>query len=302
MKVIYGLTRFKTLNKKPAVALGVFDGMHRGHRRIISRLKKEARRIHAKSLVVTFFPHPQKESALYSLSHRLRLLEELGVELCLVIRFTHRLRIIPAEKFLLEVIIKKINPAVVLIGKNFTFGKQARGDWRMLRDYSSKIGFKLVVADILMHKGKPVSSSWIRKLIKSGDLLKVRQLLGRPVTIFGKINKGSGLGRELGYPTANILPEHDIIPPFGVYAVRVRLALRRFKGACYIGSKPTVNNSGKISIEVHILDFHGNLYGQRTEVEFIKRIRQQKKFNSIQGLASQIGSDIRNCRRLFKAK
>ncbi|MFC1592447.1 bifunctional riboflavin kinase/FAD synthetase [Candidatus Omnitrophota bacterium] len=297
MRVIYGLTHFKPPGRKPAAALGVFDGLHQGHRRIIAKLKKEAGRLGTKSLVITFFPHPQKESALYSLSHRLKLLKELGIDLCLVIRFSPALRRIPAEEFLQRILLKKINPASVLIGKNFTFGRQARGDWRMLKMHSRRAGFKLFVVEVLACKGRPVSSSWIRALIKSGNLAKARQLLGRPVTVFGKIRQGLGLGRKIGYPTANIIPEHDIIPPLGVYAVRVKLANKYFKGICYIGNRPTIRPTpSKVNIEAHIFGFRGNIYGRRIEIEFIRKIRPQKKFASIQALASQIKKDIRICR------
>jgi len=186
MKVFYDLTHFKPQNVKPAVALGVFDGLHRGHQRIISRLIKEAKRFKTTSLIVTFFPHPQKENSLYSLSHRLTLLEDAGVDTCLVIRFNSAFRAISASAFLNNILIAKINPAIVFIGRNFTFGRNAQGNWRTLRDYSKKAKFKLRIVDVLTYRGLVISSSRIRKLIKRGDFDTAQKLLGRPVSIFGK--------------------------------------------------------------------------------------------------------------------
>ncbi len=294
MRVIYGLRHFKLQNINPVIALGIFDGLHRGHQKIITALLKEAKRFHTKSLIITFFPHPQKESSLYSLPHRLNLLEEAGVDLCLVIRFSPAFRRITAPEFLQKIIIKKINPRVVFIGRNFTFGKNAQGNWQMLKDYEKKARFKLRVIDVLTYKGSPISSSCIRTLIKRGKFAQAQKLLGRPVSIFGRVITGARLGRILGYPTANINPDHEILPPFGVYAVRVKLDNRLLSGICYIGNRPTVKKAAnKTNIEVHIFDFKNNLYGRRIQIEFIRRIRSQKRFGSIQALTRQIKRDIR---------
>lgn len=295
MRAIYSLIRFKTLNKRPAVALGIFDGLHRGHQRIIARLIKEAKRFRTRSLVVTFSPHPQKENILYSLPHRLELLEELGIDICLIISFTPALRKMPAEEFLQKILINKINPRVVLIGRNFTFGRYAEGNWKTLEEYARRGKFELIVTDVLTYKGRPISSSWIRDLIRSGEFSQASELLGRPVKICGRVTRGSSLARRLGYPTANVDADHEVLPPFGVYSVRIKLAGSLFAGICYIGNKPTVSSSGITCIEVHIFDFKGNLYGRRIQIEFIKKIRPQKKFSSIGELNRQIKKDIRLC-------
>lgn len=301
MKTAYGLIHFRSPRKRPAVALGVFDGLHCGHQRIISRLIKEAKRIRTISLVVTFFPHPQKEDLLYSLPHRLKLLEESGVDLCLVVRFTRALRRMTAEEFLKKILLKKINPAVVFIGRNFTFGRNAEGNWQLLKEYSGRKKFKLFVMDMLELKGKQVSSSRIRGLIRAGKFSKASKLLGRPVIIFGKVTRGYSLGKRLGYPTANVDAEHEVVPPFGVYSVKVKLSGKYFGGICYIGDRPTVSSSdrnkskGQASIEAHIFGFKGNLYGRKIQIEFVKKIRSQKKFASVRELARQIRKDIRLC-------
>ena len=309
MRVVYGLTHYKPQTIKPVVALGVFDGLHRGHQRIIAGLIREAKKLNAQSLIVTFHPHPQKERNLYSLTHRLKLFKELGVNSCLVIRFSPTLRRVPAEVFLQKILIKKINPAMVFIGRNFTFGRYAEGNWQMLKEYSRKARFKLRIVNVLTYKGRPISSSYIRTLIKGGRLSQAQELLGRPVTVCGRIIRGFRLGRILGYPTANVDPDHEIIPPFGVYAVRVRLVDRLFNGVCYIGDKPTVNSirkksiarklpsrrvkaANKTNIEVHIFNFNNNLYRRKIQIEFIRRIRREKRFSSIQALTRQIKRDL----------
>ena len=303
MKVIYGLKNYKLPNKKPVVALGIFDGLHLGHQKIITSLLKEAKRLKTLSLVVTFFPHPQRERSLYSISHRLKLLEEIGIDLCLIIRFSPAFQRITAKRFLQKVLIKKINPAVVFIGKNFTFGRKAEGDWQMLEYYSKKARFKLRVINALTYKGVPISSSYIRTLIKSGKLPQAQELLGRSVSILGRVKRGYRFARILGYPTANIDPDHEILPPFGVYAVRVRIARSLFAGICYIGNRPTINPAskiaGKTNVEVHIFDFKNNLYNCKIHIEFIRKIRSQKRFNSIQALASQIKRDVSTCHNIF---
>ncbi|MFH1678755.1 MAG: bifunctional riboflavin kinase/FAD synthetase [Candidatus Omnitrophota bacterium] len=300
MKVVYGLTHFKRLHNKPVVALGVFDGLHRGHQGIIAKLIKEAKALYTRSVVITFFPHPQKENIIYSLPHRLKLLEDLGVDLCLVIRFTPSLRKITAQEFLQKILIKKINPAAVLIGKNFTFGKNAQGNWQTLRDYSRKEKFKLFAVKVFSYKGRPISSSWIRALIKGGRFLRAKALLGRPITIFGRVSRGCSFGRILGYPTANIDPDHEVLPPFGVYAVRARWDLKFFNGICYIGNRPTINASKKTNVEVHIFNFKGNLYNRKIEIEFIRRIRPQKKFSSVKALSCQIKRDAALVNKILK--
>ncbi|MFC1658057.1 riboflavin biosynthesis protein RibF [Candidatus Omnitrophota bacterium] len=307
MKVFYGLTRFKKSKIKPVVAMGVFDGLHRGHQKIIKALTKAAQRRKAPSLVVTFSPHPQKESSLYSLSHRLKLLQEAGVDLCLVIAFSSAFRRINAEQFLEEILLKRINPAMVLVGRNFTFGRHARGNWKMLRDYSRKAKFQLRAQGVLSRNGVPISSSHIRELIRKGQFSLAEQLLGRPVSIFGRVTAGRAQGRALGYPTANINPDHETLPPFGVYTVRVRMGQRVFGGACYIGNRPTFAQINKakrrkehLSVEVHIFDFDDNLYGRRIQIEFVKRLRAGKKFSSVQALTRQMKIDILNCHKTLR--
>ncbi len=292
MKVVYGLPNFKRPHKKPVVGLGVFDGLHLGHQKLIKRLIRQSRTLGTKSVLVTFSPHPQAEDGIYSLSHRLKLLEGLGVETCLVIRFSSSFRKISAQDFLQKILKPKINPAVVFVGKNFTFGKNAEGNYQMLKDYSQAEGFKLKAIDVLTSHSSSISSSAIRGLIKQGKLKRAKELLGRPVIILGRVIRGYHIGRMLGYPTANVLPDHEILPPFGVYAAHVKLGKKFFDGICYIGTRPTIKKSNKISVEVHIFNLRNNIYGRSIQIEFVKKIRGQKHFNSTQELSQRISQDI----------
>ncbi len=308
MKVIYGLNQIKKY-PRPVVALGVFDGVHRGHREVLKAAVREARRIRGTSIVVTFWPHPQKEESLYSLKHRLNLIAGLGVEVCIAINFNHRFSQILAEDFVRNILVAKIGAHYICIGKNFHFGKNAEGDFRLLSRLSQRYNFKLKVCGVIKINKQAVSSTYIRALIKKAKLDAAQELLGRPVSILGTVIKGASLARKLGFPTANINPHHEVVPPPGVYAVRVPFNKKKFNGACYIGTKPTFkvrkskvkSQKSSIRTEVYIFDFRRKIYGKDLEVQFIKKLRDEKKFDSLQHLASQIRKDVLAAKKLLSS-
>ncbi|MBN1913937.1 MAG: riboflavin biosynthesis protein RibF [Candidatus Omnitrophica bacterium] len=297
--------------KDPVIALGVFDGVHKGHRMILSQAVRKARQIKGKSIVVTFWPHPQKKQSLYSLKHRLRLIDELGVDACLVIDFTKKFSRMKAEDFVNKVLVRKIKARYIYVGKNFRFGHRARGDYRFLKKMSAAGGFYLKAFEVLKKKGDAISSTLIRRLISGGKLKQAEALLGRPVSILGTVGKGSSFGRKLGFPTANIDPHHEVVPAAGVYAVRVFLGQKKMKGACYIGVKPTfikqkINaphhrqaRRKNISIEAYIFNFNKNIYGRELELQFLRKIRNERKFTSPVHLARQIRKDVTVIKDLF---
>lgn len=308
MKVIFGLSKIKKF-KKPVVALGVFDGMHLGHTRILTDVVGIAKRIKGTSIVVTFWPHPQKEESLYSLKHRLNLIAGLGVEVCIVINFNHRFSQILAEDFVRNILVAKIGAHYICIGKNFHFGKNAEGDFRLLSRLSQICNFKLKIYDVIKINKQPVSSTYIRALIKKAKLDTAQELLGRPVSILGTVIKGASLARKLGFPTANINPHHEVVPPPGIYAVRVLFNKKKFNGACYIGTRPTFKilrqefwrKNSPIHIEVYLFDFRRKIYGKDLEIQFIKKIRDEKKFDSLQHLANQIRKDVLATKKLLSS-
>ena len=299
MKIIYGISNIKKLNK-PVVALGVFDGVHRGHRQILNCAIKQARKIKGTSVALTFWPHPQKEGSLYSLEHRLRLIAELGIDVCIAVNFNRSFAKISADDFIAGILVKKIGVNSVYVGKNFRFGRFALGDYKKLAAEAKKYNFQLKALSVLKSRGEPISSTAIRKLIRKSKIKEAQDLLGRPVSVLGSVIRGSSLGRVLGVPTANIDPHHEVIPPAGIYAARIFLSGRRYGGVCYIGTRPTIYAKNKaIHIEVHIFGFHKDIYGEFLEIQFVKLIRPDKKFSSLEGLAVQMKKDILSCRRIL---
>lgn len=298
MKVIYGLSQIKKF-PKPVVALGVFDGVHRAHISILKAVAEKARSIKGRSVVLTFWPHPQKEESIYSLKHRLRLIAGLGIDACIVVNFSGNFTKIPAADFVKDILLKKIGAHYIYVGKNFRFGRHAEGDFETLVKLSKGYGFKLKGFDVVKINNQPVSSTYIRTLIKKGDIHAAQKLLTRPVSVLGSVIKGNFMGRVIGFPTANINPHHEVIPPPGIYAVKIIFAGKKLSGVCYIGRRPTLNHPDKkIHIEVHIFNFKQHIYGKYLEIQFVKKIREDRKFPSFSALARQIRKDASVAKRL----
>lgn len=299
MKIIYGIKAIKKFIR-PVVALGVFDGLHRGHRYILKAALKEARRIKGTSIALTFFPHPQKQASLYSLEHRLRLIAELGIDVCVVADFSPAFAKTTAADFISKALVKKIGVNFICVGRNFCFGRKASGDYKLLANYAKKYNFGIKICSVLKSKGLAISSTAIRKLINSSRLRDAEKLLGRRVSVLGTVIRGSRFATALGFPTANISAHHEIIPPSGIYAVKVIFSGKNYKGICYIGTRPTFCSRDKtVRIEVHIFDFHKNIYGRLLEVQFVKLIRQQEKYSCVKELSGQIQKDVISCRRIL---
>ena len=306
MIIIHGINKLKDF-RKPVVAIGVFDGVHRGHEKILRSVAKKAAQIHGTAMAVTFWPHPQDQGHLYSLEHRLRLIAECGISACVVIGFNRRFAGISAEDFIKNILVDKIHPAYIYIGRNFNFGRGGRGDSRMLEESAGVYHIGVKVFDVLKVNGRPVSSTHIRTLIRKGKLHVASELLGRPVSVLGTVVRGRAIGSKLGFPTANINPHHEIVPPSGVYAVRVFTGAKNYRGVCNIGKKPTFGAQENYrrrpqsheDIEVYIIDFKGNIYGRHIEVRFMKKIRNERKYPSIPPLVAQIKRDVFTVRRLF---
>lgn len=291
---------------KAVVAIGVFDGLHRAHRRILRSAILKARAIGGTSVAVTFYPHPQGKESIYSLEHRIRLFEELGMDVCVVIRFNRRFSRVRAAHFIKETLLKRIGARYIYVGKNFTFGRDAEGDALLLRRIAATYGCQVKIFDVMQSNHRPISSTYIRSLISEGRLDAAKKLLLRPVSVFGKVTRGTSLATKLGFPTANVSPQHEVLPPAGIYAVAVRVGKQLLKGITYIGSSPTFEDAAchygrrKLrGVEVHIFDFNRNIYGEFIEIQFFRKIRNEKKFSSPAPLIAQIVKDISAAKRLF---
>jgi riboflavin kinase/FMN adenylyltransferase len=298
MEVIFGIKKIKKY-RKPVVALGVFDGLHRGHIDILKGTVRKARSIKGTSVVLTFWPHPQRQESLYSLEHRLRLIGKLGIDVCIVINFNKRFTRITAADFVKDILFKKIHAHYVYVGKNFRFGRNAEGDFKTLKKLAQTYDFKLKLFKVLKINKKAISSTYIRNLVKKGELNLAEKLLTRPVSILGTVIKGSLWARRLGFPTANINPHHEVIPPPGVYAAKIIFKDKKFSGVCYIGTDPTLKLQRPLHVEVHIFNFKNNIYGKDLEVLFMEKIREERRFTSEAALVTQIKKDMTFTKSLF---
>jgi len=290
-------SRYKIRNT--VASIGIFDSVHRGHRKILKRLVDEARREKRKSLVITFHPHPRKilhpkarVPFITSLDHRLRLIKAMDVDFLAVVKFTKYISTMNAEDFISDIMVRTLNIKALVVGENFLFGKNGKGDFSALKKAAKKYGFKVFAVRSVKIKGKVVSSTRIRRAIEKGDLKSASLMLGRPVAILGTVVKGRRVGRKIGFPTANIDPHHEAIPPSGVYAVDAKLKNRYYKAVLNIGRSPTFGPSIEPTIELHILDFNKIIYKKEVEIAFKKKLRNEKRFSSIGSLREQIKKDI----------
>lgn len=296
------------LKQGSVVSIGVFDGVHIGHKKIIADVVRTGRKLRSNSVVVTFNPHPLKVinpkysiPSIISLHHRLQLIESLGVDAAIVLNFTRSVSHLTPECFIKNILINRLHAKEVIVGENFYFGRRAKADARILKDIGKNFGLRVKIVRSVKKNGKVVSSSAIRQLITKGDLRKASALLGRPVSVLGTVVAGSKFARVLGYPTANINPHHEVIPPFGVYAVKVRFAGKFYKGLLNIGTRPTFFSSRdeEPTIEVHIFGFNKRIYGKEIEVLFVRKLRDEKKFKSIAPLIRQIKKDENRARQIL---
>jgi len=301
MKIITNLKQLTEKFRKPVVAIGIFDGVHLGHKKVLKMAAEKARRLSGTSIVVTFDPHPQRvldtigaPPLLVSTKHRLNLISKEGMDVACVLNFNEAVAGHAASEFVKKTLVKKLGAHTIVIGSDFRFGRSKKGDINLLRRLGKEFNFTVIGVPLLKIGPGPVSSTRIRALIMSGKLKEASGLLGRPVSILGTVVKGNRRGRLLGYPTANINPHHEAIPPSGVYAVYAMFEGRKYKGILNIGRRPTFLNDGaEPTIETHIFGFGKSIYGKDIEVIFVKRLREEKRFPGKKELVKQIRIDER---------
>jgi riboflavin kinase/FMN adenylyltransferase len=293
---------------KTVAAIGIFDGVHRGHAKIISSAAREAARTGARGIAITFDPHPakvmdprRKTPSIISTPHRVHLIRRLGLGKCEIIKFNRKFAGISPEGFARDILVRKFGVTKVFVGSNFVFGKANSGDARMLKRLGAELGFAVKVFPMVKSGRRDISSTSIRKMIISGNLKGAQRMLGRPVSVFGTVVSGRKRGRLLGYPTANIDPHHEVIPPGGIYAVWVKVKGRTYGGALFIGASSTFGEK-EPSIEVHIFGLHEFIYKEDIEVIFVKRLRGSRRFRHHDSLVRQIKRDDIAARKVLAFK
>lgn len=287
-------------DENTAVTIGTFDGLHIGHQNILNVLNNKAKQNNCRTFVVTFEPHPRlvlsKENGikiLTPINEKIKVFENSGVENLLIVNFTKEFSRQTSVEFIENLIIDKIGAKEIVIGYDHKFGKDRGGDESTFRRLADKHNFELTVVSAKTINDEIVSSTKIRHALINGDLDKVNSYLNRNYFIFGKVVKGAGRGKTLGFPTANIqlFDEKKLIPKTGVYAVRCLIAGKTVFGVMNIGVRPTFENLDEPVIEVHLFDFNKDIYGESIELELLKRIRDEKKYSSKEELVNQIEKD-----------
>ncbi len=302
MNVIRGLHNLK---KYPGsvVTIGNFDGVHIGHQHIISRLVEKSKQLGLPSIIISFSPTPQsffgRESAtLSNFKQKHRLLEKLGLDAHLIIKFDAQLSKLSAQDFINEILLKKLGVRFCLIGDDFRFGAGRMGDFKLLKDFAQQHNFEVENTQSILCASCRASSSKIRELLSQGEFNSVAKMLGREFSISGKIIHGKQLGRTINFPTINVPIKRNISPVLGVFAVQVDLLGKLFNGVCNIGKRPTVNGEN-ILLEVFLFDFNQDVYGEFSNIIFKLKIRDEQKFDSFDQLKEQIKLDTQTAKDFF---
>lgn len=307
MKVIRDLDTISEDLTGAIVTIGNFDGVHLGHREIFKKITRESKENHKKSTVITFDPHPQKVIhperrpffLLTPLQEKLDLIAACGVDAVILIPFSTEFAGVTASEFVEDILWKRLRLSKLLVGYDYVFGKGKEGNARFLKESGGKLGFQVEEIGVVKTDGMITSSTNIRLSILAGNVSLAAEMLGRPYGVSGVIVKGYRRGTEIGYPTANIKSE-KVIPAMGVYAIIAELEGRRHEGVINIGNNPTFGNE-ETSVEVHLLDFKGDIYGKTITILFIERLRDEKKFKGPEELARQIKRDIEKARKILSS-
>ena len=292
----------------PCVAtIGCFDGLHRGHRFLIKQVCKEARQRNFHSALITFPVHPRqvmqssyRPQWLTCLPQKTALIQQTEADYCIMLPFTKGLSLLSAREFM-QLLRERFNVRVLVIGYDHRFGHNRCEGFDDYCQYGKELGIEVIRAQALIEDGVSISSSVIRKVLKDGDIQHANHYLGYHYYLDGTVVDGYKVGRKLGFPTANLLPScpDKLIPKEGVYAVYAYIDEVRYAGMLNIGHRPTVDNGSNLSIEVHILNFSGDIYNHHMRIEFIEFIRQEQKFDSLEKLIAQLNTDRETVSRLL---
>lgn len=294
--------------KNSVITIGSFDGIHLGHRKLMEYTKDFALELNSPSVVLTFHPHPlkvlhpeKKINLITTFEKKIELITETGMDYLIYITFTPEFANMPPEDFIKNIIVKKLNPLKIIVGHDFGFGVKKTGNINLLEKMSKEIGFELMVVEPVVIDNQIVSSTLIRRLVISGRVCAVKRFLGRHYSVHGLVVKGSGRGKKIGFPTANIIPEEELFPKDGVYVTQVMACGKIYDSVTNVGSNPTFDDVVR-RIETYIYDFDGDLYDKEIEVFFVERLREEIKFDNISELESRIKKDIELANLILKRR
>ena len=307
MKVFRSLS-FQEQFKNPVLTIGNYDGIHIGHRRIIELVRKKAAEMNGTSMLMTFHPHPlqmlqpdQELPSITPLSKKIALIEETGIDVLIIVPFTQEFGLVEADEFIKGILVDHLKIKGLVIGYDFRFGRAGKGDTLLLKEYGSKYGFTVDVVEQITIDREKVGSNKIRILVRNGDVAGAGHLLGRPYSLGGQVVSGMSRGREIGFPTVNLRTDHSLVPGNGVYVTQLEHDNEKYGSVTNIGYNPTFGNAER-TIETFILDFQGSLYGCNITLHFLKRIRDEVKFGSVQELVKRITADVGEAKAYFQAR
>ncbi|MGQ9682816.1 MAG: bifunctional riboflavin kinase/FAD synthetase [Anaerolineae bacterium] len=290
------------------VTIGAFDGLHIGHQALVRDLVAHAKATLSLSALITFHPHPRavlrpwlSPKVLTTPGDKAALLAQMGLDVLVLLRFSHRMAAMPADEFV-RLVQERLHMCELWVGRGFALGRGREGDLAALQRMGREMGFQVRVVEPVCLDGRPVSSTWVRELLAAGQVAEARRLLGRPYSLAGEVVQGQQRGRCLGYPTANLAvrPERAV-PPDGVYAVYAWLGDERWPAVANVGVRPSFDMRTR-TIEVHLIDYQGDLYGRDLVVEFVERLRAERRFDEVCDLVRQIALDVERARGLFASE
>jgi riboflavin kinase/FMN adenylyltransferase len=309
METLRSISELSRLPGPLFVAIGVFDGVHLGHRAVISTSAEHAQAANGTPLVVTFDPHPEKvlrpkaaPHLLTATPHKIALIRDLGVGHLLIITFDKQFATTEPEDFVQQLVKHSKPLREVCVGHEWSFGRNRRGNLELLKKLGARFNFNVVGITPVTINGELISSTTIRQALEAGDLTKAAQMLGRQYTILGTVVRGDDLGKKIGFPTANLSAHNEQFPPDGVYLAEAKLDTVIYPGVVNLGYRPTVSTGkSERTLEIHLLDFNRDIYGEDLEVRFIRFLRPEKKFENIDALVRQIEADVKQARELSLA-
>ncbi len=309
METLQSISGLSRLRGPIFLAIGVFDGVHRGHQAVISTSTSHAASAGGTAVVVTFDPHPAKvlrpdkaPHLLTATQHKIDLIRSLGAGYLLVIPFTRDFAATTPQDFVRQLVNQAKPLREICVGHEWSFGKNRAGNLDLLKELGSNFGFDVVGIPPVKINGQVVSSTAIRHAVETGDFAKAAEMLGRDYTILGTVTGGEKLGTKIGFPTANLSAHNEQFPPDGVYFAEARVADALHYGVVNLGYRPTVAHQPERTLEIHLLDFDRQIYGQDVEVRFLQYLRPERKFDGIDALVRQIRLDIEQARKLCPAR